>query len=146
MGAVGERPIRGYPAMLEWSGSHTRVVVICGMRESFQCIKLPALLGNFALLKLSQKVVVIRRVTQDSDSTVILCGSSNERNPPNIDLFNRFRYGNIDLRNGIFEGIEIADDIIYFVDILFSQIFLVGFEIAGEDSGMDSWMEGLHSA
>ena len=69
--------------------------------------------------------MIICRIAEDRDSTVVLRRRSDQCHSANINLFDCFWYGHIYLRYGIFERVEIAYDIVYLVDILFGKVFLV---------------------
>ena len=63
--------------------------------------------------------------------------SSDQGNSPNIDLLYSFRDCDVDLRDCILEGVEVADHVVDFVDILLGEVFLIGCEVACEDTGMN---------
>lgn len=65
---------------------------------------------------------------------MILRCRTDERNSSNVNLLYGFRDRRIDLRNGIFEGIEVANDVVDLVNILFGEIFLVRGKVAGKNT------------
>ena len=68
---------------------------------------------------------------------MVLGGSSDQGNPTNINLLHSFGNRNIDLGDGIFERVEVADNVVNFIDVLFGEIFLIGGKVASENPGMD---------
>lgn len=68
---------------------------------------------------------------------MVLCRSSDQGNSSNINLLHSFRYCDVDLGDCVFEGIEVADDVVNFVDVLLGEIFLIGCEVACKDTGVN---------
>jgi hypothetical protein len=68
---------------------------------------------------------------------MILGRCSNQCNATDVNLFNSLWDRDINLGNGVFKGIEIADNVVNFVNILFGEVFLIGGQITSENSGVD---------
>jgi hypothetical protein len=56
---------------------------------------------------------------------MIFCGRSKQSDASNIDLFDRLWDGNANFSHGFFEGIEVANNEVYFADLLFGEVLLV---------------------
>jgi hypothetical protein len=56
---------------------------------------------------------------------MIFCSRSKQCDASNIDLFNRLWDGNTNLGNGFFKGVEIANNKVYFADLLFGKVLFV---------------------
>jgi hypothetical protein len=61
---------------------------------------------------------------------MVLCRSSDQSNSSNIYFLNSFRNCDVDLCDCVFERVEIADNVVDFVDILLGEVFLIGCEVA----------------
>jgi hypothetical protein len=68
---------------------------------------------------------------------MVFGSSTDQSNSSYINLLYSFRNGDINLGYCVFERIEVADDIIDFVDTLFGKIFLIRCKISGEDTCMN---------
>ena len=77
---------------------------------------------------------------------MILRRRPDQRHTPDINLFYSFRDRHVDLRHGVFEGVEVADYVVDFVDVLLGEVFFVGLEVAGEDACVYGWVECLDAA
>lgn len=116
------------------------------MLESLQGVSVSALLGDLALLQLTEEASVVLRITQNCDTLVVLRSSADESNAANVNLLNSFWDADVDLGNGVLEGVEVADDEVDLVDVLVGQVLLIGSEVASEDAGVDGRVEGLDTA
>ena len=63
--------------------------------------------------------------------------SSDQGNSSNINFFHGLRDCDIDLRNCVFERVEVADNVVDLVDVLLGEVFLIGCEVARKDTGVD---------
>lgn len=118
-------------------------IVVGSMLESLEGIAVTAGLGDLALLELLEEASVIVRIAENSDALVVLGGSTDKSNTTDVNLLNGLRDADVDLGDGILEGVEVADDIIDLVDVLLGEVLLVGGEITGQDTCMDSRVKRL---
>ena len=112
------------------------VIVSC-MFKGLQSIGVSATLGDISLLKLMQESRIISRIGQTRNSDVVLRSSSNQGDSSNINFLHSFGNGDVDLRNCVFERIDIAYDEVHFVDVLLCKVFIVLGEIACENPGVN---------
>lgn len=118
-------------------------IVVGSMLKSLEGIAVTAGLSDLALLELLEEASVVVRVAEDSDALVVLGGSTDKSNTTNVNLLNGLRDADVDLGDGILEGVEVADDIIDLVDVLLGEVLLVGGEITGQDTCMDGRVKRL---
>lgn len=119
-------------------------IVVGGVFEGLECILLTNFLRDVAFIEFLEKIVIIFRIAEDGYSGVVLGRGSNKSDASNVDFFHGFRNGDVDLSNGVLEGVEVANNIVDFIDILVGQVLLVGSEISCQDPCMDGGMEGLY--
>ena len=118
-------------------------IVVGGVLEGLEGIELTAGVLDLARLELLEELGVVVGVAQDGDTSVVLGGGADKGDTANIDLLDGLGNGDVDLGHSILEGVKVADDIVNLVDVLLSEVLLVGGELAGEDTGVDSGVEGL---
>jgi hypothetical protein len=74
---------------------------------------------------------------------VIFGSGSDQSNSPNVDLLYALFDGDVDLGDRILEGVQVAHDIVDFVDVLICQVFFVCLRIFGQNSCVDCRVQGL---
>lgn len=80
-------------------------VIVCCMLKRFERTHLPALLRHLPLPQLLQELWIVIRIAQNSHPRVVLRSGSDERYTTDIDFLNGFGYCDVDLRDGILEGV-----------------------------------------
>jgi hypothetical protein len=68
---------------------------------------------------------------------VVLGSCSDESDSSDINLLDGLRDRNVDLGNGILEGVQVADNVVDLVDVLLGEVLLVGGKVASENPGVD---------
>lgn len=121
-------------------------IVVCSMLECLQCVQLPGGVTDLTLLELQQEVVVGVGVAQDGDSGVVLCGSTNQGDSTNVNLFNSLGDGDIDLGDSVLEGVQVADDIVNLVDVLLGEVLLIRGEVTSKNTSVNRRVECLDTA
>ena len=100
-------------------------IIVCGVLESLECIALAASFGYIAAVELLQEAGVVSRVGENCHASVVLCSCADEGDTADIDFLYRLWDCDVDLSNGVLERIQIAHDVVDFVDILVSKILLI---------------------
>lgn len=113
------------------------------MLEGLESIPVSALLCDLTLLKLAQEASVVLGITQDGDALVVLGSSADEGHATDIDLLDSLGDADVDLGDGVLEGIEVADNKVHLVDVLVGEILLIGSEVTGEDARVNRRVKGL---
>lgn len=109
-------------------------IVVGSVLESLQGVELAGSLGDLSLLELLKEVRVVLGVGKDGDARVVLCGGTEEGDSTDVNLLDGLGDGDIDLSDGVLEGVQVADDVVDLVDVLLSKVLLVGLEVTGEDT------------
>jgi hypothetical protein len=68
---------------------------------------------------------------------MVLGRGPDQRNPTDVNLLHSFGDRNIDLGDGVLERIQVADNVVNFIDVLFGKVFFIGGKVASENTGMD---------
>jgi hypothetical protein len=68
---------------------------------------------------------------------MVLCSSANQSNTSYIDFLYSLRNGDVNLCDSVFKGIEIADNEVDLIDILFCKVLFVGGKVASEDTSVN---------
>jgi hypothetical protein len=68
---------------------------------------------------------------------VVLGSCSDESDSSDINLLDGLRDRNVDLGNGVLEGVQVADNVVDLVDVLLGEVLLVGGKVASENPGVD---------
>lgn len=121
-------------------------IVVGSVLEGLEGIGVAARLGDLALLKLAQEASVVVGVAKDGDTLVVLGCSTDKGNTTNIDLLDGLGDADVDLGDGVLEGVQVADNVVDLVDVLLGKILLVGGKVSGQDTGVDGGVEGLDTA
>lgn len=118
-------------------------VVVGSVLKGLEGISVAARLGNFALLELLEEASVVVGVAEDGDTLVVLCGGAQQRDAANVDLLDSLGDADVDLGDGLLEGVQVADDVVDLVNVLLGKVLFVRLEIAGEDTGVNGGVERL---
>src|ERR1700684_1533905 len=115
------------------------------MLKCLQRIEISAALRDLALFKLLQEFRIVRRIAQNRRSAMILRCSSDQGDTSNIDFLHSFRNCDIDLSNCVLEWVQVANNVVDLVDILFGEVLLIGGKVACENTGVDGRVKSLDS-
>jgi hypothetical protein len=107
------------------------------MLESFQSIHFSAALRDLSFLKLLEELRIVRGITQNCNTDVVLGRSADQSDPADVNLLHSLGNRDINLSNGVLERVQVADDVVNFVDVLFGEVFLIGGKVASKDAGMN---------
>ena len=121
-------------------------VVIGSVLESLKGVSVAARLGDLTLLELAEEASVVFGVTENGNTLVVLGSSTNEGNTTDIDLLNGLGDADVDLGDGVLEGVKVANNVVDLVDVLLGKVLLIGGKVAGQDTGVDGGVEGLDTA
>lgn len=121
-------------------------VVVGRVLKGLEGVSVSARLGNFALLKLLQETSVVLGIAEDGNTSVVLGGGTDQGHATNVNLLNGLGDADVDLGNGVLEGVQVADDIVDLGDALLSQILLIGVEVTGENATVDGGVQSLDTA
>ncbi|TLD22845.1 hypothetical protein PspLS_07561 [Pyricularia sp. CBS 133598] len=121
-------------------------VVVGRVLKGLEGVELAARLLDLAAVELLEELGVVGRVAQDGDARVVLCGGADQGDAANVDLLNGLGDGDVDLGDGVLEGVQVADDVVDLIDALLGKILLVRLEVAGQDAGVHGRVEGLDPA
>lgn len=116
------------------------------MLKGLESIAVAARVADLALLKLAQEASIVVGVAEDGDPLVVLGSSADERHAANINLLDGLGDADVDLGNSILEGVQVADDVVNLIDVLVCKVLLVGFEVASENTSVDSRVQSLDTA
>ena len=118
-------------------------IVIGSVLEGLEGVSVAAALGDLALLELLEETSVVVGVAEDGNSLVVLGGSTDKSNTTNIDFLNSLGDADVDLGDGVLEGVQVADDVVNLVDVLIGEVLLVRGEITGQDTSVDGRVQSL---
>ncbi|KAH6608706.1 hypothetical protein Trco_002052 [Trichoderma cornu-damae] len=74
--------------------------------------------------RLAQEASVVVGVAEDGDPLVVLGGGADQSHAANVNLLDGLGDADVDLGNGILEGVQVADDIVNLVDVLVGEVLL----------------------
>lgn len=77
---------------------------------------------------------------------MVLGSSAQKGYTADVNLLNGLSNGNVDLVDGLLEGVKVADNEVNLGNILVGQILLVGLDVASKNTTVDSGVEGLDTA
>lgn len=77
---------------------------------------------------------------------MVLGRSAEQSHAANVDLLHGLIDGDVDLSDGLLEGVQVADDVVNLGDLLLGEVLLVGLDITGEDTTVHGGVEGLNTA
>jgi hypothetical protein len=120
-------------------------VIVGGLLESLQGILLAASVIDGTRLELLEEFRVVSGVRQNGDTLVVLGRSAEQSDTADIDLLDGLVNGDVDLGDGLLEGVQVSDDEVNLGDLLLGEVLLVGFDVAGKDTTVNSGVEGLHT-
>lgn len=112
-------------------------IIIRSMLESFQSIHFSAALRDLSFLKLLEELRIVRGITQNCNTDVVLGRRADQSDPADVNFLHSLGNRDINLSNGVLERVQVADDVVNFVDVLFGEVFLVGGKVASKDAGMN---------
>lgn len=118
-------------------------VVIGRVLKGFEGISVSARFGDVALLELLEEARVVSGVAEDGDAAMVLGRGPDEGHASNVNLLDSLGDADIDLGNGVLEGVQVAHDIVDLGDALLGQILLVRLQVAGKDAAVDSGVQSL---
>lgn len=121
-------------------------VIVGSVLKGLEGICVAAGLADAAALELLEEASVVVGVAEDGDALVVLGSSTDQSDAANVDLLDSLGDADVGLGNGLLEGVEVADDVVDLVDVLVGKILVVGLDIAGQNTGVDSGVEGLDTA
>ena len=147
VGAVAQRELlQTVASVLLAEEARDGGVVVGGLLEGLQGIVLAASLVDGTSLELLEELVVVGGVRQNGDTLVVLGRSAEQSDTTDIDLLDGLVNGDVDLGDGLLEGVQVANDEVNLGDLLLGEVLLVGFDVAGKDTTVDSGVEGLDTA
>lgn len=109
-------------------------VVLGGVLKGLESKSVAGLVGDLALLELAHKAGVVIGVGKDGDTGVVLGGGAQKSNTTNIDFLDGLVNGDVDLGDGLLEGVEVANDVVDLVNVLGLEVSLVGLNVAGKNT------------
>ncbi|KAI6770355.1 hypothetical protein HG530_004984 [Fusarium avenaceum] len=118
-------------------------IVVGSVLERLEGVSVTATLGDLALLELLKETSVVVGVAEDGNALVVLGGSTNQGNTTNINLLDGLGDADVDLGDGVLEGVKVADNIVDLVDVLLGKVLLIGGKVPGQNTGVDSGVESL---
>lgn len=147
VGTVAERELRhAIASILLAEEARDSSVIVGGLLEGLQGVLLAASLGDLTGLELLEEFRVVSGVRQDSDTLVVLGCGAEQSHTTDINLLNGLVDGDVDLGDGLLEGVQVADDEVDLGDLLLGEVLLVGLDVSGKDTAVHSGVEGLDTA
>ncbi len=101
------------------------------MLERLERIQLATGPLDLARLQLLEESCIVDRIAEDGHTSVVLGRGPDKGDTTNVDLLYRLWNRDVDLGDGVLEGIEVADDIVDFGNVLLREILLVRCEVSG---------------
>src|SRR5688500_8891855 len=119
---------------------------MCGRGESFYGKFRACLSGGPSPAKFLYNGVVVKWVTNESDTFMVLRRGADESYTADVDVFDSVCVGDIWLAYGLFKGIEVYGDQVNIVPAKIEELFMVFLGEACKESTMDGRVEGLNSS
>ena len=86
---------------------------------------------------------VVGRVDDDEHVRVVLRRRPNQARPADVDVFQHLGHAHARLGGGLAERVEVADDDVDKVDVVFGQGLQVFFAAVGEDAAVNPGVQGF---
>src|SRR5512133_941097 len=104
------------------------------------------LCGDASIVKFIENGVVIRRITNERDTFMVLRRSADEGHTTDVNVFDGICKCDIWFRNRFFKWIEIHCNEVNIIPTEIKQLLMIFLCGAGEQASMNGWMERLDAS